>query len=234
MKIFLTKLILGRPVKDEVSISPLSKVIKNIKAIWNNEHHDDIGIEKLARLGLAVSQLFFPGTYIKQIFGRNNVSYRELSVDVFVLFKIAFPLMLIKFNLYHNPILFALLIWFMFETVSYISTLIFASDIFSRPRSYRRSMLLLFINYIEIVLDFAVIYSAGNYLNKPFHHWFDSIYFSFTTSASVGFGDFIPVTPLGKFLVSMQSILFLVFVVMFINFFSGKVENKGYFGDKQS
>jgi hypothetical protein len=232
MKIFLTKLILGRPVENKVTLSPLGKVLKNIKVIWNNVHHDDLGIEKLVRLSLAISQLFFPGTYIKQYFGRYNVSHRELSMDVFILLKILFPLIIIKFHLANNWFFFGILIWFMLETISYISTLIFASDIFPRPRSYRRSMILLFFNYIEIVLDFAVIYSSGNYLNHPFHHWFDSIYFSFITSASIGFGDFHPITPFGKLLVSIQSLLFLVFVVMFINFFSGKVENKGYFGNK--
>jgi hypothetical protein len=102
--------------------------------------------------------------------------------------------------------------------------------VIARPRSYRRSMLLLFINYTEIIFDFGVIYAHGNFMNAPFTHWFDPIYFSFITSATIGFGDFHPVTPLGKFLVSFQSTLFIIFVALFLNFFTGKVESKGYFG----
>jgi Fe2+ transport system protein B len=117
----------------------------------------------------------------------------------------------------------------------YVPTLIFASDSLARPRSYRRSMLLLFFNYLEIIFDFAVIYSVGNFFNKPFHAWFDPIYFSFITSASIGYGDYYPVTGFGKLIVSCHSVVFLIFVVVFLNFFSSKMESTGYFDDtKQS
>jgi hypothetical protein len=71
-------------------------------------------------------------------------------------------------------------------------------------------------------------------LNKPFMHWFDAIYFSIVTSVTIGFSDFYPVAPMGKFLVSAQSLFFLLFVVLFINFFSNKVESKGYFDRDKS
>lgn len=230
MKIFLKKLILGKPSVDEQPITgAIDKRIRNIKAIWNNEQHDDIGIEKILRLFLAISQFLFLGTYIKQVFGKLGVAYRDLSVDCFVLFKIIFPFTILSLNFQNNDVLYFFLLWFLAETMLYVPTLIFASDIFSRPRSYRRSMLLLFFNYIEIVFSFGVIYSRGEYLNKPFEHWFDPIYFSFITSATVGFGDFYPITPTGKFLVTVQTIIFLIFIVLFINFYSNKVENKGYF-----
>lgn len=146
-----------------------------------------------------------------------------------MLFKVLFPLTILFYNWQTTSFLFVILIWFLIETLLYVPTLIFASDIFSKPRSYRRSMLLLFFNYVEIVFSFGVIYSRGIYLNKPFGHWFDPIYFSFITSATIGYGDFYPITPMGKFLVSSQSVIFLIFVVLFLNFFSNKVESKGYF-----
>lgn len=230
MKIFLKKLILGNPSIDhQPTKGAIEKRISNLKAIWDNQQHNDIGIEKILRLFLAISQFFFLGTYIKQVFGKKGISYQDLSVDAFVLFKVLFPFSILSYNWYPSSFLFVILIWFLIETLLYIPTLIFASDIFSKPRSYRRSMLLLFFNYIEIVFSFGVVYSRGNYLNKPFNHWFDPIYFSFITSATIGYGDFYPITPMGKFLVSSQSIIFLIFVVLFLNFFSNKVENKGYF-----
>jgi ABC-type Na+ efflux pump permease subunit len=119
------------------------------------------------------------------------------------------------------------------ETLLYIPTLIFASDLFTRPRSYKRSMLLLFFNYIEIVVAFGVLYTLGNNMNKPFAHWFDSIYFSLVTSNSIGFGDYYPITTYGKVLVSMQAIFFLSFVILFLNFFSTKVKGKGYFDNDE-
>ena len=122
-----------------------------------------------------------------------------------------------------------ILVYVFLETVFYIPTLIFASDLFSKPRSYKRSMLLLFFNYLEIAFAYAVFYTVGNYMNRPFLHWFDSIYFSIVTSSSIGYGDYHPITPIGKFLVTTQALLFLFFIVLFLNFFSTKVKTKGYF-----
>ncbi len=228
--IFLKKLILGKPSVDEQPTTrAIDKRIRNIKAIWNNDQHDDIGIEKILRLFLAISQFVFFGTYIKQVFGRKGIAYQDLSVDVLVLIKVALPFTMLYYQIQSDNFLFFILMWFTIETLLYVPTLIFASDIFSRPRSYRRSMLLLFFNYLEIVFTFGVIYARGDYLNNPLKHWFDPIYFSLITSATIGYGDFYPVTPTGKFLVGFQSIIFLVFVVLFLNFFTNKVESKGYF-----
>jgi hypothetical protein len=94
-------------------------------------------------------------------------------------------------------------------------------------------MLLLFFNYIEIVFSFAVLYTIGENMNKPFEYWFDSIYFSIISSNSIGFGDYYPVTTYGKVLVSLQAMFFLLFVILFLNFFSTKIKSKGYFDDEQ-
>lgn len=233
MKQFFKKLLLGsNTVEHHPKVGALQKRVNNLRSIWNNEHYDDIGIEKILRLFLALSQFFFLGTYIKQYFGKNGIAYQDLSVEIFVLFKVCFPLWILYADTHDNPILFFLVIWFLLETMLYVTTLIFASDIFSRPRSYRRSMLLLFFNYMEIVLSFGVIYARSDYFNKPFLHWFDPAYFSFITSASIGYGDFYPITAKGKFLVSIQSVIYLIFVVLFVNFFTNKVENRGYFDHK--
>ncbi len=233
MKHFFLKLLLGaNPSKRPVSA--IAARLKTIKAIWNNEHDNDMGIEKVLRLFLAASPFVFPGVYIKELFGKRGQAFQDFTVDIFVLFKVFFPIFILVNNLNGNTVLFALMLWFMIETVLYVPTLIFASDSLSRPRSYRRSMLLLFFNYLEIIFDFAVIYSVGNFFNKPFHTWFDPVYFSFITSSTIGYGDFYPVTPLGKLIVSCHSVVFLIFIVVFLNFYSGKMESKGYFDHTKS
>jgi hypothetical protein len=230
VKKIIKKLVLGnQPNHQKPQENTIAKRLRNIKAIWNNDHHDDIGIEKIVRLFLASSQFLFPGIYIKQLFGKKSTVYQDLSVDGIVIIKILFPLVLLYFQLFNSNILFLIMVWFLLETMLYVPTLIFASDLFSKPRSYRRSMLLLFLNYLEMILSFAVIYKRGNYFNQPFSHWYDSIYFSLVTAASIGYGDIYPITPTGKFFVSIQSILYLTFVVMFLNFYSNRVETKGYF-----
>jgi len=230
MNSILKKLLLGNVSRiPRPDYNPLEKRIQNIKAIWNNNHQDDNGIEKIVRLFLSSSQLLFPGVYIKYLACLKGYEYRDLALDFYILLKVTFPLLILIYHWQEYSFVIWIMVYVLMETVLYIPTLIFASDMFSKPRSYKRSMLLLFLNYIEIVLAFAVLYSCGNYLNKPFTHWFDAVYFSTITSSSIGYGDFYPVTTFGKVLVSAQALLFLFFVVLFLNFFSGKIKNKGYF-----
>lgn len=237
MKQILKKLLIGNGTKFETATqNPIQKSILNIKAIWNNDHQDDNGIEKIIRLLLSSSQLLFPGIYIKFLANKKGPQYVDLSLDCYVLLKVLFPIMIVINHWQVNNFVIYVMVYVVLETILYIPTLIFASDTFSKPRSYRRSMLLLFFNYLEIVFAYAVLYTCGNYLNKPFQHWFDAIYFSIITSSSIGYGDYYPTTTYGKFLVSTQALLFLFFVILFLNFFSTKIKGKGYFdhGSKEN
>ena len=156
-----------------------------------------------------------------------------MALDLYVLAKVLFPFLILINGWQNHDYMIWVLVFVLLETVLYIPTLIFASDLFSRPRSYKRSMLLLFFNYIEIVVSFAVLYTLGNNMNKPFEHWFDSVYFSLISSNSIGFGDYYPITIFGKVLVSLQALFYLSFVILFLNFFSTKVKSKGYFDDEE-
>lgn len=236
MKHFLRKLLLGRITKDDkplLKVNPIRKRIINIQSIWNNDHQEDNGIEKIFRLFLSISQLIFPGVYIKYLFSRKNYEYQDIAMDTYIILKLLFPIYILKNNLQDQNILIYIMVYVLLETILYIPTLIFASDMLSRPRSYKRSMLLLFLNYLEIVFAFAVLYTLGDNMNKPFIHWFDAVYFSIITANSVGYGDFYPVTPYAKALVSIQAMFFLSFVVLFLNFFTAKVKIKGYFDNEE-
>ncbi|WP_309642294.1 potassium channel family protein [Flavobacterium sp.] len=226
----LRKLLLGNVSQlSKSKYNPIQKRIRNIQSIWNNDHQDDNGIEKIVRLLLSFSQLLFPGIYIKYLAAKKGAEYRDLAMDFYILLKVAFPMVILWHHWQHNQWILGIMIYVLLETVLYIPTLIFASDLISRPRSYKRSILLLFLNYLEIIFAFSVLYSCGNYLNKPFASRFDAIYFSIITSSSIGYGDFHPVTTIGKILVSTQALLFLFFVVLFLNFFSTQIKSRGYF-----
>jgi hypothetical protein len=119
-----------------------------------------------------------------------------LALDSYVLLKVALPLFLIN-QWENNRLILVVMVYLMLETVLYIPIN------FLHPICFRNRVLkdrcLLFFNYIEMVFAFAVLYSCDNYLNKPFTHWFDAIYFSTTTSSTIGFGDFYPVKTFGRF-----------------------------------
>ena len=221
----------GHPVGQEFH-STIQRRVENIRAIWNNKYEEDAGLEKLIRLGLAFSQFLFPGMYVKHLLWKKGPLYQDLATEIFVLLKTGFPVFLLITGRQNDPWLLALMIWFLLETVIYIPTLIFASDTFSTPRSYRRGTLLLLLNYLEVVLSFAVIYASGQYLNQPLTHWSEAVYFSFITSSTIGYGEFYPVANMGRLLVVLQSLFYLSYIVLFINFFSLRMK-RGYFRGDQ-
>ena len=174
----------------------------------------------------------FPGVYIKYWAGKISYRYQDLALDLYIILKVISPLVIVINRWQHQEWLLWTVVYLVLETVLYIPTLIFASDVFSKPRSYKRSMLLIFFNYLEIAFCFAVFYAHGNYLNMPLQNWYDAVYFSIITSSTIGYGDLYPITAMGKFLVSIQALLFLFFLVLFLNFFSTKVKSKGYFDEQ--
>jgi hypothetical protein len=222
MNQFLFKLIFGKPEHNLLSDEPvLQKHWKYLVGVWENDRHNDIGLERLLRLFLIAVQFLFPGIYIRHIFGNKGLTYKNLAIEVYVLGKLLFPLMVFNFELAHHPIFLFCAVYFLLETVLYIAALVFVSDMFSHTRSSNRAILLLLFNYIEITFEFAVMYRGFDWLDQKARTAIDFLYFSFVTSASLGYGDIHPVTNGGKLMVCAQSFIFLVFVVLFINFFSG-------------
>ncbi len=230
MKEIFKKLLFGRQEENiQLHHTSIGNQWRNLKKVWNNEKHNDIGLEKILRLFLVAVQFAFPGIYIRDKFGRKGLTWKNLAIEAYVVFKTILPLLFLLTGVYSNGFVIFITSYLLAETILYVATLIFVSDIFAKPRSYRRSVLLLYFNYFEIVLAFAVIYGGLNLLNSRAESIIDFIYFSFVTSATIGYGDVYPTTDLGKIMVSFQSIVFLVFIVLFLNFFSSKVEDKDYF-----
>jgi len=90
------KLLVGKvSEKHSRPISPLHKRISNIQSIWNNDHEDDNGIEKIVRLFLSISQLLFLGIYIKHFANKFGHEYKDLAMDLYVLAKVIFPFLIL-------------------------------------------------------------------------------------------------------------------------------------------
>ena len=210
--------------------STIQRRWENVVAIWNNTYEEDAGLEKIVRLVLGASQFLFPGMYLKHVFWRQGPLVQDLVIELFILLKTAFPVIVLFMGWEHEPLAFWTAVWCMAETIMYIPTLIFASDVFPSPRSYRRSKILIFLNYLEVVFTFGLIHAAGNYFNQPFAHWSDALYASFMITSTIGFGEYYPISGMGKLVVSLQSLFYLSYIALFISFFS-LGGNKGYFAD---
>ncbi len=193
MRSTLNKLIVGRgQAKDTPRQSTLHARWTNFTSIWHNTYEEDAGLEKAVRLFLSLSQFLFPGMYIKHLFWRRGPLYQDFATEVFVLAKTGFPLMVMYAGWEQHPLAYWLAVWFMVETLMYIPTLIFASDLFESPRSYRRSKLLLFLNYQEVVFTFALIHFAGRSFNIPLRIGRMRCTRVSRSPSTIGFGDYYP------------------------------------------
>jgi len=114
MKKFITKLFFGENIcRETIKESAIIRRIKNLKVIWDG---DDYGLERVFRLFLALTQFIFAGTYVRQIFGRRSSIHRDISIDILVVIKIVFSILVLKFGLINNPVIFGILLWFFFPT----------------------------------------------------------------------------------------------------------------------
>lgn len=220
---FLYKLFFGKPEHNIPFDEPvLSKHWHYLIGVWNNDRHNDIGLERLMRLFLILVQFVFPGIYIRHLVAPLGLTFKNLAIEIYIVLKLFYPICIFGLGLTQHTGFLLLAIYFLLETILYIAALVFVSDMFSHTRSSNRAILLLLFNYIEITFHFALIYCGFRLLNENARIATDYLYYSFVTSASLGYGDIFPVAKAGKMLVCMQSFIFLVFVVLFINFFSGR------------
>jgi hypothetical protein len=92
-------------------------------------------------------------------------------------------------------------------------SLLFLSDIYKPPISNKRSYLMVLMNFVELCLDFAVLY-RGLGLITNLNNAVDSVYFSFVTGFTVGYGDMVPNCSMGKLLVMVQCVCSLLLIAL--------------------
>jgi hypothetical protein len=84
----------------------------------------------------------------------------------------------------------------------------------------RETLIYAALNSAELVIGFAVLYlsfgAIENQRDEIVKGPLDALYFSSTTMLTVGFGDFIPISPLGRELVLFQFVSMVIFVLLML------------------
>ena len=120
---------------------------------------------------IVVRMLFWPLSYVKDMLGGCVLNRRRMWVEIFTFAKAIFPLAVYAFVTRVNVsqctvrAFEVLLVYFMLDTITYLFTLILLADLQPPSANIIRSMILFFINYIEIVLETAMLYFLGEYIS---------------------------------------------------------------------
>ena len=224
MRKHLNNLFFGDQALNESVAEPIVPHFKKIKSVWNNTDYNDFGIERIFRLFLVISKIFFPGIYIEYFNRRASFHTVKIAGELYVIFKTMMPFAILYFGLWDYHWLFLLNIYLLIETFVYIFHKIFLPE-HNQGKTHNRSLILLFFNFTEVIASFGVIYAAGDYLNLPISNSTDALYFSLITGATIGYGDFYPVNPTGKLVIMLQIISTLSFLILFFNFFTPRAQD---------
>ncbi len=214
---FFTKLIMGTNRPESKPRSVYLKETIAFKQIWNNKSYNDFGLERMLRLVLILSSFIMPGTLIRQLCGRKQLLIRKVVIEGYSLFKIGWYYFLFEADLTTSTTALVISLVLTLDTVHFMFSKIFLNDIHKQPISFKRTLLMTLINILEVILCFGFIYSyiddtnqvASQMVFSSGHHLSDlqTVYFSFVTSATIGYGDIAPVAPI------MLALFFLVIVI---------------------
>lgn len=207
-------------VSNDKTEAAYAQQILTLKKVWAD---DTYGLERLLRLFLCLAQFVFPILLVREIFGRWGTIARRVAVEFYIFLKLVFPFLVLYFGLYKYHLVIVIIIYLLSETILHVLNLIFLSDMHSVSVSYHRSMLLLFLHYLEVVLDFGAIYIAYDLLSEKLS-WVSAVYFSLVANATVGFGDIVPKGTLGQAVLIAQLLVGILFILLFINYFSQKTD----------
>ncbi|MFW6270941.1 MAG: ion channel, partial [Bacillota bacterium] len=144
---------------------------------------------------------------------------QKLLLDFYVFSKFIWLVLVLAFGWYSNLVVVIFTAYIISETVIYILSMIVLPDYYKRSMIFSRLMIMLIFNYFQVSLAFSVIHLYGDFLNESLTP-ITAIYFSVITMTTLGYGEFYPVTETGYIITIIQSIIFALFVMLFINYFS--------------
>jgi len=209
-------------LKTNESIDAYSKEIN----YYDFKKRNYFGITKLFRLFLVKSDaIFFLSYILKKIFADKDWHTRRIFIEFEVILKTVFSLVLLFIPIDNSTLKIVAIIisiYLLMETITYLSKLVFLSDIQNASANILRSILLLFFNCAELNLIFAFLYKSFNVLSKVdstgsviTRTSIDYLHFSCVNSTN------IPVNIVGKTLVCIQTAVQFYVITIVLAYFIG-------------
>ena len=195
-----------------------------IKKIWKNEFPKDIiyNLTLFEKIVMSALQLI-KCISLSELGYFFNEKHRHQFIEWYVFLRLCVLCLIVTYFYEFNcfPIIkIILLFYFLINIVGYSLCIVFVDsyDKNLRPRSRNRSLILLIINYIEIIIAFAALYLITNSIVggncQKITERMDAIYFSVVSITTLGYGDFTPINLCGKILIISETLMGLIFIVL--------------------
>jgi hypothetical protein len=232
-------LFLGFSTKNRNVASALKKQHEQIKQMWKGESYPDFGIERIVRLFCALLTYLFPTLYIRWIAGKYGKWYgRKLTMDIYTIANLLLPLCALCCDWHESTFALIICSYFTAGTISYMINLVVLKPEYAEPGSYLRSIICLFINYVQIVAYFGFVYlcmgaEAFDGINNKTFDSLHAFYYSFVVSGTLGFGDITPVSTTAIWVTIIQSFLTFLFIYLVLTNFLANINKATYYRDSQ-
>jgi len=108
----------------------------------------------------------------------------------------------------------------------------------------KNAIVFIVVSIVQIIIMFSLIYASiysldsssfsGTFQRTSFGLFFDFVYFSIVTFTTLGYGDIVPVSSVAKCAVSVEALIFVVYISIFLMYltYSGKEQHFGGSGQK--
>jgi len=213
---------------------------KSTRKVWDNKNYKSFGLEFLVRLILVTLPFLDVGLYVRNISqGKNKLLARKIVTDVYVVINMVLPAIVLYYGWYEYELVVWICVYFGVMTLTALLTRTMLDDLIPAAISYKRNIICLFINYLQFVLLFAVLYlgfasdgfSVG--CDKLALTSLKAIYLSFEVFTSVGFGDMVPQTEMAYCIFIVQMIIQLIFVYILFSTFVSKMYDDTFYNKKK-
>lgn len=184
------------------------------------------GVERLFLMGICLALLGLPAMAVRglgQTFGEKG---RRIAVELYAFGK---PLLLVAFlfaGWSSHPLQAVLAVVALVDLYASLSAMVFLQHFHTGRTSHGRSLILLAVNFTESVIAFAILYGfslsvgpQGAVAPEPITDPFKLLYFSCVTAASVGYGDYLPITKHGQMIAMVQILSSMGFIFILLTSF---------------
>lgn len=191
-------------------------IFENIAILWRNPRIK--GLERLFDSTLLLLRFFSISYYLKRFLSGSRRGWRSSVIDLYCVFELVVLVVLLAGD--WGPRTEQILsLYILFEIYLNIFNIIFIGkfpEINAPPVSIERSILLLFMNVVQVTIAFAVFYAHAFGLSPV-----DAFFYAVLVLGTIGY----PVAASGwsGLLVSLQVFMDLVLLILLLSAFVGQV-----------